>query len=358
MSNLDLLRGKMHSSGVSALLVSHNDSIGWLTGFTGSFARVVVTPDRALFVTDSRYTIQAQEQVAGIPVVSFASPIDGDEFVGEQVLELGIHRIGFESANATYSTWERWTHKFAAVELFPVADLFGALRMIKTPEEVEKIRAACAITDAAFEHVCRLIRPGMSEFDLGLELEFFIRRQGADIAFDPIVVSGNRSARPHGRASEKLLEVGDFLTLDFGAKFNGYNSDITRTVIIGQASDRHREIYEQVLKAETSSMAAMKPGVRASAVDKLSRDILNEKDLAQYFGHGLGHGLGKLVHDSGRMNPTSEDVLAVGQVWTVEPGVYIEGFGGCRIEDDVVVTETGVHVLTRATKEMLVLPRA
>ena len=160
----------------------------------------------------------------------------------------------------------------------------------------------------------------MTEYDLQLELEFYLRRAGAAIAFEPIVVSGERSARPHGKASEKTLEVGDFVTMDFGARVDGYNADLTRTVVVGEATDRHREVYEAVLRAERAAIDAMRPGVRAADVDALARTVLDEKGLAQYFGHGLGHGLGRHVHDGGRMNATSEDVLAVGQVWTVEPG--------------------------------------
>lgn len=355
-SSLDRLRDAMARKGIGALLVSDSSNVGWLTGFTGSFARVLVTEKEALFVTDSRYTIQAQEQVAGIPVTSFASPVNGDTFVGEQARRLGISSLAFEAATTTYAAFETMAGKMTGVTLTPSADLFGELRMIKTPEEVAIIRRACGIADACFGHLTRIIQPGITEYDLQIELEFYLRRAGAGIAFEPIVVSGERSARPHGKASEKALAVGDFVTMDFGARVDGYNSDLTRTVVVGEATDRHREIYGQVLLAEMAAIDFMKPGVKASEVDALARRILDEKDLAQYFGHGLGHGLGRLVHDTGRMNVTSEDVLAPGQVWTVEPGVYIPGFGGVRIEDDVVVTETGVDVLTSSPKELLVLP--
>jgi len=166
-------------------------------------------------------------------------------------------------------------------------------------------------------------------------------------------VSGERSARPHGRASEKKLERGDFLTLDFGAKLNGYCSDITRTIVVGGATDRHREVYETVLRSQLAALDAMKPGAKAAEVDRVSREAMG--DYAQYFGHGLGHGLGKLVHDSGRLSSSSETVLAENQIWTVEPGVYIPGFGGVRIEDDVVVTMDGIEILTHSPKEMLIL---
>ena len=228
--------------------------------------------------------------------------------------------------------------------------------MAKFEPEIEAIRKACGVADAAFDHIQRLIQPGVTELDICLDLEFFMRRQGAGVAFPSIVVSGERSARPHGMPSDKKLENGDFVTFDFGARIDGYNSDITRTVVVGEATDRHREIYNQVRKANEECIAFMKPGVAASEVDALARRILDEKGFAKYFGHGLGHGLGRLVHDTGRMSASSKDVLALGQVWTVEPGVYVPGFGGVRIEDDVVVRGGGVEVLTHSTKDLLELP--
>jgi Xaa-Pro aminopeptidase len=203
-----------------------------------------------------------------------------------------------------------------------------------------------------------MIQPGVSEIDICLDLEFFIRRQGADIAFPSIVVSGNRSARPHGKPSEKKLEVGDFVTMDFGARVKGYNSDITRTVVVGEATQRHRDVYDAVLETQLGAIDAIRSGAMAKDVDAGSRACLGKYDLAKYFGHGLGHGLGLIVHDGGRLSASSDNVIAPGQIWTIEPGVYIEGFGGVRIEDDVLITEDGVEVLTHSPKEMMILPMA
>lgn len=354
-SPLERLRAVMAEKSIGALLVSEPTNVGWLTGFTGTYARVIVTPSHALLVTDSRYTLQAEEEVSNMPSVSFASPVDGDEFWGQRAREFGVEELGFEAASVPYRQWERWSEK-TGLKLVSVPDLISDLRLVKSPDEVAKIRRACELADAGFEHIKRMLAPGISEADIALDLEFFFRRQGAEIAFPSIVVSGERSARPHGKPSEKLLAVGDFVTLDFGAKLNGYNSDITRTVVIGEASERHREVYGLVLEAQLAALDAIRPGVLARNVDKVARDILATKDLAKYFGHGLGHGLGRLVHDGGRLSPSSDNVIEPGQVWTVEPGVYIPGFGGVRIEDDVVVTETGIEILTHTTKELLILP--
>lgn len=356
MGNIERLREAMASEGTPALLVSEINNVKWLSGFSGSSAMVLITPNEARFLTDSRYTLQAKEEVQGMESYTFASPVEMTDFIAQHAREMGISKLGFESTYVTYSAFEKWKAALAGIELVPTPDIFDGLRMVKTPEEVGRIRAACGLADACFTHVIRMIQPGVSEWDVALDIEFFFRRSGAELAFPPIVVSGERSARPHGKPSEKKLEVGDFLTMDFGAKVDGYCSDITRTVVVGKAEDRHREVYGQVLEAQLAVLDAMKPGALAKEIDALSREILDRKDLAKYFGHGLGHGLGSVVHDSGRLSPSSTAVLAPGQVWTVEPGVYIPGFGGVRIEDDVVVTETGVDILTRSTKELLVLP--
>ncbi len=358
MDSLSRLRARMSQDGIEAIMVSDPVNVGWLTGFTGTFGRAIVTANAAIFVTDSRYTIQAGEEISNMPVVSFASPVDGDEFVAKKAQELGVKSLGFEAASTTYLTWEKSIPKFSGVQLVPISDILSDIRMVKSDDEIAKIRAACGIADAAFEHITRMIQPGVTEMDVCLDLEFFMRRQGAEVAFPSIVVSGNRSARPHGKPSEKKLEVGDFVTMDFGARVDGYNSDMTRTVVVGAATDRHHEVYNAVLEAQLGTLGAIRAGALAKDVDTLAREILGKYDLAKYFGHGLGHGLGRVVHDGGRLSPSSPNVIEVGQIWTIEPGVYIEGFGGVRIEDDVLITETGIEILTHSPKEMMILPKA
>ena len=358
MSALVRLRERMEADGIAAVLVSDPVNVGWLTGFSGTFGRVIVIQTDAIFVTDSRYVIQAKEEVTEMPSATFATPTDGDVFVGEQAKALGVTQLGFESATTTYSQWKRTSEKMEGVELLPIPDIFSELRMKKSDEEVAKIRVACGIADAAYDHITRMIQPGVTEMDICLDLEFFMRRQGADVAFPSIVVSGERSARPHGKPSEKKLEIGDFVTMDFGARYEGYNSDITRTVVVGEASPRHQEIYAAVLEAQLWSIDAIRAGKMARDIDAGSRAILDKFGLAKYFGHGLGHGLGRVVHDGGRLSGSSNDVISPGQIWTIEPGVYIEGLGGVRIEDDVLITEDGIEILTHSPKELTILPLA
>lgn len=351
---LQRLREKMAEQQVSALFVSDILNVQWLSGFTGSSGYAIVTPDEALFLTDSRYTIQARQEVDGLDIAWFQRPKTFEEFLTENLEKIGVKELSFETS-ASYATWKDWSSKVSCVQWTPSPDVLKPLRMIKSPEEVDKIREACKITDACLQHLTRMMQPGVTEYDVQLDLEFFIRRSGAEVAFDPIVVSGANSARPHGQATEKKLEVGDFFTLDLGARKDGYCSDITRTFVIGDADERQREIYGQVLEAQVAAITALKPGTPASEPDRLARGILDERHLAKHFGHGLGHGLGRAVHDYGGLGPNSKDTIEPGQVWTVEPGVYIEGYGGVRIEDDVHVTESGPEVLNHFPKELMVL---
>ena len=351
MDNLSLLREKMEQSGLPAILLADPLNVRWVTGFTGSFGATIVTPSQAAFVTDSRYAIQAAGQVQNMPVHSFSNPNTFESVVTGLLSQFGAKSVGFEQS-VSYSAWQKRVTDMPSVEWVPAPDLVPNLRKVKSAAEVAKIKEACKLSDACLEHAVRMLAPGVKEYDISLDIEFFYRRQGAELAFEPIVVSGPNSAKPHGHAGERLLEPGDFVTIDCGAKLDGYCSDITRTFVIGQASDRHKEIYAQVLRAETECCQACLVGAAGKDVDALARTILEEKGLAQYFGHGLGHGLGMYVHDPGSLSPRSTDVLEPGNVYTVEPGVYIDGFGGVRIEDDVHVTPDGPEILNAFPKHL------
>lgn len=352
---LQRLRDRMKESGSSAVLLTNVSNIAWLTGFSGSSAFVIVTPESGVFITDSRYAEQANEQVKVLPVEIFANPVTGPQKIAEEAMKLNVMELGFEADHVTYAARDNYAKYLNGIELKPVTDLASPLRMVKQASEIDKIRAACSLADACFSQVLRMLQPGVCELDIAMDIDFYFRRQGAKPAFDTIAVSGERSSRPHGVPSEKKLEHGDFLTLDFGACLDGYNSDITRTVVIRPASDRHKQVYAAVLESQLAALDAMKPGVECRRVDEISRESLAKHDLAKYFGHGLGHGLGRLVHDFGGLNPSSTHVLEPGQVWTVEPGVYIAGFGGVRIEDDVLITDSGIEILTNSPKDLMIL---
>lgn len=354
MSNLARLRKAMSENGVRALVVSDQVNVQWLTGFTGSAGNVLVTEKDAVFLTDGRYTIQAAEQVREMPVATYVRPQTMDGFVAQHAKDFGVKSLGFEQT-VSYAAWQSLKSAMNGTDVQAAPDLVRSLRMVKTAEEIAKIKVACAITDACIEHVSRMVQVGVCEYDIQMDIEFFIKKQGAELAFVPIAVSGANSARPHGHATEKKLERGDFLTLDLGAKKDGYCSDITRTFVVGEASARHKEIYAAVLASEMAAIEGARVGVTGIELDNVARGPLEAAGLVQYFVHGLGHGLGRDVHDPGNLSQSSKDTLAAGNVYTIEPGVYIEGFGGVRIEDDVHVTPTGPEVLTHCPKELTVL---
>lgn len=356
MTNVERLREALAEQELPGIVISGMPAVYWLTGFTGSFGFAVVTADDAVFLTDSRYTLQAREQCTDMATDSFRNPKKAEEFLQEHVDRFGLQTLAFDQNSVTVGLFDKWSERMKDVELVGVEDPIDELRMIKSPAEIEKLKVVCGLADEAVEHLIERVRPGVSERELLWALEDFLRPRGATLAFDPIIAGGPNSARPHGTPGERCFEPGDFITFDLGACIDGYNSDITRTVLLGTASDRQREVYEQLLKAQLACIEAMKPGAKGKEVDALARTILDEKDLGQYFGHGLGHGLGALVHDTGRLSPVIDCDIRAGQVWTIEPGVYIEGFGGMRIEDDIHITDDGCEVLTSYPKELIEIP--
>jgi Xaa-Pro aminopeptidase len=350
------LRALMAERELPALLLTDVENIGYVSGFSGSNAVLLVTPAEDRFITDSRYTVQAAEECPGFTVRVCASSAAVTDTILEQLQELGVKRLAFEADVVTVAQFEKMREKLPEVEWLGASGVVEALRLVKDAEELRRIREAVAIVDRTFKHILPLLQPGAVERDIAIEIEYFMKRAGAEKeAFDTIVASGFRSAMPHGRASGKALESGDFVTLDFGARWQGYHSDITRTLVLGKASDRQREIYGIVREAQETGLRAIRAGVTGVDADAAARKVIEDRGYGEQFGHGLGHGLGRSIHDGGSLSPRSEITLAAGMVMTVEPGIYIEGWGGVRIEDDVVVTDTGCEVLTRSPKELLEL---
>jgi Xaa-Pro aminopeptidase len=351
MSHLPRIQERVKGAELDGFLITDLANIRWLTGFTGTFGQVLVTPTDAIFLTDSRYTLQAKEQVGNMRVASFGAPKRALDLLEEQLG--GIRRLGFEAQQVVVDSYQKWQERFTSIELVPVKDLVGPVRAVKTPEEVDRIRRGCAITDACYEHLMTKIRPGVTEIELRNEVVAFFESKGSVPGFPAIVVSGERSARPHGMPSDKPLAEGDFVTIDIGAQVEGYTADLTRTVVVGRASERQREVYDQVLKAQVEACSLLRNGANGKDIDLRVREILDEKGLAQYFGHGLGHGLGALVHDAGRLTMHEDQPIETGQVWTIEPGVYIDGLGGVRIEDDVLVTQGEPEILSHFPKHLI-----
>lgn len=353
MLKLDKLRQKLVEQDLDAFLVTNSNNRRYITGFTGTAGVAIVSTSDAVFITDSRYTVQAKEQVKDFKIVEHTQPIHLE--VKNQVEQLGIKRLGFEKDSVTYSTFELYS-KALNCEFIPIAGLIEQLRLYKSDEEIVIMKEAAKIADAAFEYIQTVIKPGIKEIEVSNELEFFMRKQGASSSsFDIIVASGYRSALPHGVASDKVIESGELVTLDFGALYNGYCSDITRTLAVGQISSELKEIYDVVLEAQLRGVDGIKPGMTGKEADALTRDYISEKGYGEYFGHSTGHGLGMDVHESPALSYRSDTVLEPGMVVTVEPGIYIPNVGGCRIEDDLLITESGNERLTLSTKELIIL---
>lgn len=340
--------------GLDGIFVSSPVNRRYLSNFTGTAGYLLITEEENLFITDFRYVEQAKQQCPDYTVVMHPKEF-WDKF-SELISERSIKNLGFEDEHITYSQYKKLAEKIEGVNLVPLGQCLNNLRMVKDEEELELIKTAARIADQAFKHILTFIKPGVKEKDLALELEYFMKSRGISApAFDFIVASGYRSALPHGVASEKEIEKGDFVTLDFGGVYQGYCSDMTRTVVVGEYSPKQKEIYQIVLHAQEKALEQIRIGMTGAEVDKISRDIIEEAGYGEYFGHGLGHGVGLLIHEAPALNYKGETVLEPGMVVTVEPGIYIPDFGGVRIEDLVVIRENGVENFTSSTKELIVV---
>ncbi len=347
---LGALRALIAGHDLAAVIVAKPENRRYFSGFTGSSGLLLVSADRARLITDFRYTEQADQEAPAFTVVRHGS--DMYETLAAEVKTAGGGRIGFES---DFATWE--THQKMSAAIGDLAPLhLDRLRMVKDEAELAALGVAVRLADQAFGHILSFIKPGVSERDIALELEFFMRKNGAEkAAFDIIVASGPRSALPHGRAGDRLIAAGDFVTMDFGAVYDGYHSDITRTVVAGKATARQREIYSLVQAAQRAGLEAVAAGRTGREVDEAARQVIAGAGYGDYFGHGLGHGVGLAIHEEPRLSPSGDEVLAPNMTVTVEPGVYLPDWGGVRIEDTVVVTADGVRILTASSKELIQL---
>jgi Xaa-Pro aminopeptidase len=336
---------------LDALLVTHLVNVRWLTGFTGTNAAVLVGPDVKRFLTDFRYLTQAEDQVGDL----FEREIATDLF--EQLfdrLEGDGVRLGFEDDHVTVRQLKRLEELAGdGVDLVEAGGVIEELRLVKDAEEVEAIRAAAKLADEALEEVLAEGVVGRTERDVAVAVEFAMRRRGASApSFPTIVAAADNGARPHATPRDVEIPAGVMVTIDWGAVLDGYASDCTRTFATGELDPRDREVYDLVLRAQEEALAAVRPGPLGKEVDAVARQIIDEAGHAEHFGHGLGHGVGLDVHEGPTLSKRGDTALAAGHVVTVEPGVYIPGHAGVRIEDLVAVTEDGHEVLSSLTKEL------
>jgi Xaa-Pro aminopeptidase len=346
--------GLLKKNSIDLLLITEISHVRYLSGFSGSNGVVLLAPPRAYFLTDFRYATQSQKEVKNCQII-IASRELFTELPRLPVFTRGA-RVGVEADFVSLRLLDRLKELLPVVVFKPTQQLVDSLSIIKDSEEIARIRKSVRISEKAFKEILSEIKPGVKEKDIALDLEYKMRTLGADgVAFETIVASGQRSSMPHGRASDKKLRKGDFVTLDFGALYHGYASDITRTLVLGKATEKQKSIYYTVLKAQKTACKAVRPGLPCARLDGVAREIIMKAGYGDNFGHGLGHGVGMIVHDKPVLSPQSNDILEPGMVITIEPGIYIPNWGGVRIEDNILVTANGGQILSRLSKDLLEL---
>lgn len=351
MSKLIKLRNKMRKIGVDSVLVLDELNQHYLSGFAFTDGFLLITLNKAYLVTDFRYYEMALNSAD--KQFEVLTPENRGEFIDKALSDEGCKTVGFEGGSVSYDVYRAYCDKHPHLTFVNIGDAIEVIRQIKDPDEIVKMQKAQDITDKAFSHILKVINRDMTELDVAVELEYAMRKNGANaFAFDTISVSGDASALPHGTPRNVKIRDG-FLTMDFGAKFEGYCSDMTRTIVIGKADAEIKKLYNTVLSAQLAALDYLKEGADCGEADKIARDIINV-DYNGTFGHSLGHSVGLFIHESPRLYSRGFGrKLKVGEIVTVEPGIYLFGKYGCRIEDMVAITEQGIHNFTHSTKELI-----
>lgn len=354
-NRIENLLVEMKKCGMDGLFLMREANVRYISGFTDSDSYVLITEKGNFFITDGRYTEQAEKQCPDYKVIKWGKPVGtlGDT-VNNIAKDLGLKSIGFEKDKMTYALYEDFKGKLEAVELVPTLGLVEKLRYVKDEEEISNIKEACRIADVAFERILDFIKPGISESEVALELEYYMRKEGASgVGFETILISGSKTSLLHGKPDNKIIEDGDLIILDYGALYNGYISDMTRTIGIGHLDDKKIEIYNLVKKAQQQGLDAIKAGESGKTPDDKIRSVI--KEYENYYYAGIGHGVGRELHEEPFLGKYCNRILQENCVITVEPGIYIPGWGGVRIEDTIVVKKDGYERLTNSTKELIIL---
>jgi len=352
-NRLQKLRQKLAEKEIDAIFISQPENRYYLSGFDGSSGYLLITLQNTILATDFRYIEQAKRQAPDYEIFQISGDI-ADWFPG-RVAELNLGKLGFEAGDITFAVYQQLTDTLNRVEsklrLVPIDGWVECLRAIKEPEEIELITKAVNITDNAFEYIEGMIHIGMSEKELAWEIEKFLREKGSEpIPFDIIVTSGSNSALPHAKPSPRRIHPGEPVVIDIGARVGGYSSNLSRTICLGTPDDTFNKVYDTVLGAQLTAMAAIKNGMTGGEIDNLARMVIKQAGFSEAFGHGLGHGIGLAPHELPRLGPNSSEHLADGMVFTIEPGVYLTGWGGVRIEDVVVMESGKIRVISTARK--------
>jgi Xaa-Pro aminopeptidase len=355
-NRLDLLRSKFDSLGVDTIWIIQPENRRYLSGFKAADGQLnessgclFITMDQALLLTDSRYTIQAQQEVVGFDVVTYTKGLI--DILPEIFDRLHTRKLGFEGGYLIWDTYQKAkgkaSHHSPRVNLITLSDLVEELRKIKDPEEVDILSRSAQLMGDVLEQVIKELRPGQIEKDIAWKIETLIRKQGADgVSFPPIVASGPNGALPHAVPTERKIQKGEPIILDVGANVDGYCSDMTRTVFLGDPPSDFKEIYKVVRKAQVFALESVRPGMKTDEVDCIARDVITNAGFGDFFGHSLGHGIGMAPHEKPSVGQLKPEVLKEGMVFTIEPGIYMPGKGGVRLEEMVILQENSARILT------------
>tara|TARA_B100001123_G_scaffold424579_1_gene536289 strand:+ start:15706 stop:16785 length:1080 start_codon:yes stop_codon:yes gene_type:complete len=347
------LREKISSAGLDGLIISNPDNRRYISGFTGSAGYLLITLDETILATDFRYIEQSTQQAPNFEIYRISGAVN---WISDLLNRVSISKLGFEAADLSVNLHASMLDEIVKVkpqhpDFIPTTDLIEPLRMVKDSEEIALVSKAVDLADDAFLEVSKKIQIGHSELSIAWEIEKTMKEMGADsISFDTIVASGPNGAKPHHRPSERKIQSGEPIVIDMGAKFQGYCSDMTRTICIGEPEPKLKEIYDIVLGAQLTAIATVNSEMTSGDADKISRDIINEAGYGDLFGHSLGHGIGLEVHENPRVGPGGNDNLVNGTIFTIEPGIYITGWGGVRIEDTVIMENGSVRTLNKSHK--------
>lgn len=349
---IEKLRTLMEGEGVGGAVITSYQNRFYLSGFSGTAGYLIITKNGLYIVTDSRYTIQAKTEAKGFTLIT--APETDYSKISEVAEKENLKSLFFEDESLSVSEYNNLKKCLRGIELVPIGDSITRQRAVKDSEEIKRIREAVRLADEAFSYTVSRICAGMKETEVAAIIEGYMRKNGAQkTSFETIAAAGERSAMPHRTATGMPIKNGDFLVMDYGCVLEGYCSDITRTVVVGAPSERQKEIYDIVLKAQLMGEMALMPGAKCAAVDKSARDHIAAAGYGGFFTHSLGHGVGIDVHEEPRLSQKSPACLGAGNVVTIEPGIYIENFGGVRIEDMALITEKGAEILTASSRELI-----
>ncbi len=351
---IESVKNILIKNNLDGIYVSNLTNIRYLTGFTGSAALLLIVNDECYFLTDGRYTEQSKTQVKNCKIFIVSNSYL--EIIKKSDLIPKKSKIGFETLHITYNSFLHLSNVLSHVDFFPLENIIEEIAAIKDKFEIENLKHAIEITDKVFDDIIPELKVGAVEKQIAAKISYLFKMYGADgDSYDPIIASGRLGALPHAQPSDKSFEDGDFVVMDFGALYNGYHADMTRTVLIGSSTDQHKEIYEVVLSSQMAGIAAAKAGITGQKLDQVCRDVISNAGYGKRFIHSTGHGIGLEVHTLPRISAFNTKPLLKNNVITIEPGIYIEGWGGVRIEDDCLINESSCTPLNRSTKDLLIL---